>query len=343
MNAPDRTAWLAERRTGIGGSDIAALLGLSPNKTPLQLWLNKTGRADDAPTDPDAEERMHWGTVLEDVVARHYAERRDVRVQRINDTLRHPDVNIALANIDRAVLEPGSRARWDDKAGRVLGACRLLEVKTAHALARNGAEWGNPGSDEVPQAYWLQCQWYLGISGLPFADLAVLFGGQKFVEYTIPADATLFADLLDEAHGWWQRHVVADTPPEPRTEDDARRLWKSHIAGREKIVDATVAEACVALAAARTTMKAIEQEEQRQRDIVCSAFGEAEAISYMGRKLATWKANKDSQKTDWRSVADDLRNAVSMDADDPVFRVAVARNTTTTEGARVLRLNTKEL
>ncbi len=332
MNA--REDWLQARKAGIGGSDVAAMLGLSPYKTPLQLWMDKTGRSVETP-DPDAAERMHWGTTLEDVVARHYARLHGVKIQRINTMLKHKDCPVAMANIDRAVVIPGSRARWDDESGKVLGASRILEVKTAHALARNSAEWGNPGTDEVPQAYWLQVQWYLGITGLEFADLAVLFGGQKYAEYIIDADKALFGDLLDEANGWWQRHVVADTPPEPSTEDDARRLWRSHIAGREKIVSADVADAVQQLAEIKENIKALEAEEQAQRDIICTAFGEAESISYMGQKLATWKANKASRKTDWKAVADEVGKSI----DPEIYALVRDAHTTETEGSRVLRLS----
>lgn len=329
----NREDWLKERQSGIGGSDIAALLGLSPYKTPLQLWLEKTGR-EEPQHDSDALERMHWGTVLEDVVARHYSHLHDVRVQRINDTLRHPQAPVALANIDRAVVEPGSRARWDDDARRVLGASRLLEVKTAHALARHGADWGSPGSDEVPQHYWLQCQWYLGITGLPFADLAVLFGGQKYAEYVIASDSGLFDDLIAEADGWWRRHILADTPPDPSTEDEARQLWKSHVAGKAKIVDVTVAEAVDRLAEIKGEIMRLEEEAQRQRDIILPAFGDAEEITYMGRRLATWRRNKDSVVTDWKAL-------VHYHWPVPPAEL-IEQFTTTKPGARVLRLNTKE-
>lgn len=334
MNAPDRAAWLEARRLGIGGSDVAALLGLSPYKTPVELWLDKTRRAPDIEPDAEQAERMHWGNVLEDVVARHYAERRGVRIQRINTQLQHPRYPAALANIDRAIVTEGSRARWDDAEGRVLGADRILEVKTAHALAANSADWGEPGTDEVPQHYWLQVQWYLAITGLPLGDLAVLFGGQKFAEYTIPADRLLQDDLLAQAQDWWQRHVVADMPPEPRTEDDARLVWKSHRAGAEKIVDADVARAVEELQAIKAqigndkTEGTLEYRMQKLRDLICSAFGEAEAISHAGRKLATWKANKPSQKTDWKALVMSLAPHDSL----------LAQFTTETPGARVLRL-----
>jgi len=335
MNAPTREEFLKRRMAGIGGSDIAAILGLSPYKTGLQLWMEKTGR-DTTEPDGAALERMHWGAALEDVVARHYSEVRGVKIQRINQQLVHSECPIALANIDRAVLEEGKCTRWDDKAGRVVGARNVLEVKTAHALAQNGAEWGEAGTDEVPQQYWTQCQWYMGITGLPFADVAVLFGGQKFVTYTIPFERALFDDMLAEADRWWKAHVAADLPPPATTEDDARRLWKSHVSGREKIVSATVAEAVERLEWVKREIADAEKRAQALRDVILPAFEDAEAITYMGRKLATFKQNKASQKTDWKTAFGEAASHLSPEV---AARIR-DQYTTETEGARVLRLAT---
>ena len=315
--------------SGIGGSDIAALLGLSPWKTPLQLWMDKTGRSTEQP-DEAALERMHFGTVLEDVVAREYSARTGVKVQRINQQLAHPECSIALANIDRAILEDGKRARWSDTDRRVLGASGLLECKTAHALAQNSAEWGDAGTDEVPQHYWMQCQWYMGISGLPVADLSVLFGGQRFAIYTIAHDADVFADMLTEADAWWKRHVVADMPPPATTEDDARRLWKSHASGKTKIASATVADAIQQYAETKSEIRALEKEAQELRDIIACEFEDAEEITYMGKKLATWRQNKSGSKTDWHAVAKEAGATAEL----------IQKHTETTEGARVLRIAT---
>ena len=334
MNAPDRAAWLAQRRTGIGGSDIAALLGLSPYKTQVELWMDKTGRAPVVEPDDAQAERMHWGNVLEDIVARHYASLHDAKIQRINTMLRHPSYPAAIANVDRAVVTIGSRARWDEGAGRLLGADRVLEVKTAHALAAGSADWGEPGTDEVPQHYWVQCQWYLAITGLPFADLAVLFGGQKFAEYVMPADEGLHGDLLQRAQAWWQRHVIEDVPPQPNTEEDARALWRAHRPGVEAAVGADVAAAVDEYRAIKAqigndkTEGTLEYRLKQCRDQICSAFGDAEVITHAGRKLATWKANKDSSKTDWKAVAAALVAPPEL----------VELHTTTTPGARVLRV-----
>jgi putative phage-type endonuclease len=339
MNAPDRTTWLAERRTGLGGSDIAAALGLSQYKTPYALWLDKTGRDTIAEPDDEARERMHWGTVLEDVVAREYMARTGTRVQRINATLRHPTHAWALANIDRAVTEPGRRATWSDGQARVIGASGILECKTAHAMALRGAEWGEPGTDQVPQSYYLQALWYMGITRVDRADIACLFGGQRFAVYPLAFDAAIFDDILNQAGEWWQRHVVADTPPPTVTEAETRQRWPRHAAGAARIVGPEIAQAVAELADVKRRIAELEEEEQALRDRVTVAFEDAESISNAGRVLATWKANKDSRKTDWKALSTEW----GPPPGSPAAQADIERYTTTTPGARVLRLNTKEV
>ena len=336
MNAPTRAEFLAERKKGLGGTDMSVIIGLSPYKTPLELWLEKTGRAEQQPA-PDAEERMYWGTVLEDVVARRYADITGRRIQRVNDPLVH-SAGVVRGNIDRAIINPSIAGNVRFKDGR-LTTDRILEVKTAHAMAASSADWGTPGSDEIPQHYWIQVQAYLGLAQVEVADLAVLFGGQKFATYTIQADRDLFAELVDAAGHWWAKHVVADVPPAATTEYDARRLWKSHVAGKELIVDCNVAEVVQQIAETKERIATLEKSAQELRDIITTAFGDAEAISYMGKKLATWKANEASQKTDWKAVAESLADKI----DPEIFALVRDQHTVTTEGARVLRLNSKEL
>ena len=346
MNARDE--WLAARKLGIGGSDIAAVLGISKFKTPFALWMEKTGRADQQ-HDAAAEERMYWGNALEDAVARRYAELHDVKIQKINTILRHPTVPIAQASIDRAVVVPGSRARWDEKAGRLLGASRILEVKTANAFAASNAdEWGEAGSDMVPAAYWVQVQWYLGITGLPFADLAVLFGGQKYREYIIHSDAGLFADMLDEANGWWQRHIIEDIPPEPQSEAEARQRWGHHNPGKTIGLPADLADQVRQYERIKADIKALEDQAQRLRDAFVPALADADTIyGPDGQVLATYRANKPSQKTNWKAAADEIKGWVigqQIDGGVDAVRDIIDRNTTETPGARVLRIasNNKE-
>src|SRR5690349_20262127 len=80
----DRDQWLAVRKTGIGSSDAAAAVGLNPNKSQLELWLEKTNHDANLPKpDPNDEASpMYWGTLLEPIVAAHYTRRTGHRVRR---------------------------------------------------------------------------------------------------------------------------------------------------------------------------------------------------------------------------------------------------------------------
>ena len=330
MNAPDRAQFLADRRLGVGGTDVAAILGLSPYRTPMSVWLEKTGRQE--PTfDPAAEERMFWGSAMEDLVARRYAHLKGARIQRVNTPLVHAG-GILRGNIDRAVVPEGRQARWIEAERRLRGADRILEVKTAGAFAERSADWGEPGSDQVPIHYWTQVQTYQGLAQVQEADLAVLFGGQRLAIYTITADAGIFAGIVEQCEEWWARHVIADTPPQPESEDEARMLWRAHKPGAVKIVGPDVAEACAELGRIKAQISALEESEQARRDTITCAIGDAEEVQHMGRKLATWRANKPTLRTDWRAVATELEAGPEL----------IEAHTTTTPGARVLRLNTKE-
>ena len=103
-----------DRMSGLGGSDIAAILGVSPYKTAVDVWLEKTGRA--VNDNIGNENAVYWGNVLEDVVAKEYSKRNGVKIQRVNRTIRHSDKPFMLANIDRACVV-NNKAPFNYKTG----------------------------------------------------------------------------------------------------------------------------------------------------------------------------------------------------------------------------------
>jgi len=151
-----RDDWLEVRKNGIGGSDAAAAVGLSPYMSPLELWLIKTGRDANLPRpDPqDTTEPVYWGALLEPIVAASYTKQTRNRVRRINAVLQHPTIPFMLANVDREVV--GNRD------------VQLLECKTA---GLNGARLWRDG---VPEYVQLQVQHQLAVSRIgtfePFHD-----------------------------------------------------------------------------------------------------------------------------------------------------------------------------
>ena len=191
-----REDWLRLRQTGIGGSDISAIMGFNSYKTAYDLYHDKIN---DVVADAQSES-AYWGTILEDVVAKEYALRNDCKVQKVNYMIRHPEFDFALANIDRAVINPSISGNVRFKDGK-LTTDRLLEVKTASEYMKSN--WGDEESDQVPDNYNLQCQWYMGITGVNECDLALLLGGNKYRQYNIKFDPELFVILIEEARNFW--------------------------------------------------------------------------------------------------------------------------------------------
>lgn len=270
MNA--REDWLKERQTGIGGSDAAAVLGLSKWKTPLQVYQEKRGEL--GPT-PD-NESMLWGRALEPVIRQQYAERTG-RVVRVPDgIIRHPSHEFMLANLDGVT---------DDS--------RVVEVKTA----RSGQDWGEPGSDEVPQAYLLQVQHYMAVTGFAVADVAVLIGGSDFRLYEVPADSELQQMLIEGEAEFWQR-VTDGNPPEPVSYADMRARYGR--ASRDGNVDASpeVLAAVDRLRTLQSEIKRLETVEETEKAIVMKALGECDTLVAGGFTVATWKAAKAAQRFD---------------------------------------------
>ena len=301
MNA--HADWLKARKQGLGGSDIAAVLGLSPWRTPLDVYLDKTGQTPDL----EPNEAMHWGTVLEDVVARHYAETTGHTVQRVNTLLRHPKYDWMLANLDRAIVQPGSRARWDGE--KLAGAEGVLEVKTASAYKAD--EWTG---ESLPVYYTTQVLWYMAVTSLPYADVAVLIGGNHYEQRRVEFDPELARDIRERCEAFWCRHVLAGLPPEPVNAADVVKLYPQDN-GTLIEADADLLRLVGEARDIRARVKADEQALDSLTDAIKVRLGEATGLAVQGAPILTWKAAKGSRKTDWKSAFERVTTELGMSAE----------------------------
>ncbi|HNN29830.1 MAG TPA: YqaJ viral recombinase family protein [Agitococcus sp.] len=281
MTVQARIDWLKGRQTGIGGSEIAAICGLNQYKTPMQIWESKVNPVQDEETSQPA----YWGTVLEEVVAKEYAKRTGYKVQRVNTQMRHPDFNFAIANIDRAVINPdiSGNVRWKD--GK-LTTDRILECKTANGFMAK--QWGEAGSDQVPDSYLIQCQWYLGITGASVCDLAVLIGGQDFRIYTINRDDDLINDLLQQGAAFWEL-VKNNIAPDPINYPEAVKKWANSDTTLSVQADDSLIDDLEQIQSIKAQVKELEAQEDEIKARVVYALKEAETLIYQGVKVATCK------------------------------------------------------
>lgn len=289
--------WLEVRRTGIGGSDAAAAVGLNPYKSQLELWLEKTGRdAELSKPDPnDTTEPIYWGTLLEPIVAAAYTQQTGRRVRKVNAVLQHPTIPFMLANLDREVVgEPD---------------VQILECKTAGEF---GARHWQAG---VPEYVQLQVQHQLAVTGKRAADVAVLLCGQALEVHRIERDDELIARLIPLEAQFW-RYVETDTPPPGDGSESADRalrcLYPRDSGGTVDFSDDRQLSATFAdLIAVREQIEALEVAAAKLKQTIQYAMGDASRALFDTGEV-TFKRSKDGTSTDLERLLADHPHIVQQ-------------------------------
>jgi putative phage-type endonuclease len=206
--------WLAHRLKGIGGSDVATILGMNPYKSALRLYMEKTGELEPEMVD---NEFVELGKELEPVLRKLFTKRTGYKVNKNNFILQHDTHEFMLANVDGEVLHP--------EKGR-----GILEIKTTSEW--NRGEWD---SEKVPTPYMLQVQHYLAVSGYDFGYICVLIGGNKFRYWLVERDEELIEMLISAEQSFWE-NVQNRIPPDIDGHTDTKELLNS-IYTPDEIVD----------------------------------------------------------------------------------------------------------
>ncbi|TXI09925.1 MAG: hypothetical protein E6Q68_09215 [Polynucleobacter sp.] len=284
------------RAKSLGGSDIGAVLGVSKYRSAVDVWMEKTGKEvsvrDSLP--------LRFGQFAESFVASEYALATGFSLATHDAAVIHAQYEYMHGHIDRFILNGDTPLIDED--GR-LTASRILECKTANPFAQS--DWGDPGSDQVPLSYLVQCVWYMMLTNIDRTDLAVLFGNADFRIYEITRDLELEQMVLERAVSFWENHVLTDIPPAATSESDYKTLFgKSTVS---KSVEAP-AETCELIKKLKSLNEQIESYEQEVSSIKQSIMGQmqdAEVLTFHGQTLATWKAPKPSLRLDAKRLSEE--------------------------------------
>jgi len=275
----NREAWLEERRHGIGGSDAPVIMGVSPWKTILDLWLEKTGEYTLALEED--KERIYWGRVLEDIVAQEFVKRTGIRVRRCNRTLTHPKYKWMIGNVDRLLV--------GEKAG--------LEIKTTNTYA--AGDWDN----KIPDYYYPQVQHYIEVRQADFWWVAVLIGGQEFRTYKVLRDDTYIKELVEAEAEFW-RLVEKKTPPPIDGSEAASEYLKRTYPRAEagKIIELPFEAYELVLAYERLSEeeKNVQKAKEEAANKLKAMLGDAE-IGIIHDKKVIWK-NISSKRLDTKAI-----------------------------------------
>lgn len=263
-----------QRKLGIGGSDAAAICGLSKYKTPLQVYYEKT----DATYEVEQNEKMYWGNAHEITVLKEYEKRTGRKVLITNVTKIHKDFEFIRGNLDGFIEQENA----------------ILECKTTEAY--DLSEWGEPGTDEFPDEYILQCAHYSMITGADYVDVAVLIGLSDFRIYKYIKNKNVEDYLLDQEVSFWSNNVLKQIPPDPITIEDVKLRWKNHKADDYAIASQEIEFMFESLKILKETIKDFEGQKEAVEFQIKKFIQDSEGLKNdRGKVLATWKTQNISR------------------------------------------------
>jgi putative phage-type endonuclease len=303
---------LEARRKGITSTDIAAIMGVNPWRSALQVWREKRGEQVFVPDNVHLRRGRH----LEPAIRTWYAE--EVGAERIE----LPGTVVSLDN-PLIIATP-------DGVPYVGGDARALEIKAPRA-GSSVEGWGAPGTDQVPAHYLLQTRWHLMATGFQRCDVAALRFGELCL-YEVNRNAELEGIMLEHAERFWRDNVLGGQPP-PAIATDSEWLRSLYPTDTGKVLLESelapdVHAAALELLEAHAQKRTASDRYERLAALVQQAMGEHTRIEGDGWSIS-WKANKPSKATDWKGMAEVLLGSFEGDRAE-----LLQRFTTTKKGAR---------
>lgn len=273
MNLSHSKEWHEERKKGIGGSDAAAVLGLDPYRSPLEVYYEKTGEL------PPKNDNKHTrrGKLLEPVIAEMFAEDTGLKLRRQRFQKVHPEIDYLRVNLDRMIISV------DDRGPGV------LEIKAP--TWRQAEKW----ADACPDNVYLQVQHAMIVTGWQWGYACAWIGEGDLKYYEIARNDEVIRAMLDKYADFWQC-VLARTPPEGRiSEEVLARLYPTSTPGREITIEDPVGDALRRYYVANEAVKQFEKAKKEAAEEIKLAMGDAEAGVYIGEMhnyAVTWKNQK---------------------------------------------------
>lgn len=257
------------RKEYIGGSDIGSIMGVSPWKSAYTLWAEKTGLI--TPEDISDKESVWWGEMEEDLVARRFTMKTDLKVKKSNYAYSCEEYPYLRGHIDRI------------GAGNKFG----LECKTTSA--RNPTNYAD---NEVPPYHWWQCQFYMFVTGISEWYLATKKDNQFYISHIFRDDEAI-DQMLIACEDFWE-HVQSGEPVEIDSSDSTantlREMYPEEVEGT--ICDLQSEEDYFyALDTLSAQKKNIEAQAEEYKNHIKSIMKDSERGDTT-HWAVTWKANR---------------------------------------------------
>ena len=318
----------SDRSGFIGGSDAAAIFGLSPWATPVELYLQKIGEKPKPPPTREQQRIFDRGHRLEPFIIDMAVDKlRDMglEVELIAKNKRYADAEHSFLSceIDFELIVTGELV-IGDKVYTLDHEHINGDAKSVTGFARK--KWGETDSEDVPIEYAIQFEHGLGITGRQFCMVAALRSFDDVdVFWTLRDDETIKA-MREKCVLFWEC-VQTRTPPDPLTFTDIKLLFPLDN-GQATEATEEIAEKVEALRTTKERIKVLEEAEERLTFEVGDFISPNAILTYNGAEIATWKGQIDT-RLDGKSLKEDRPD---------LFEQYVTRKT-----IRVLRLKRPKL
>ena len=275
-----RGEWLEHRKNGIGSSEVATIVGLNPWETPYQLWRRKLG------LDPAKNETfaMKAGHYLEDAVAMFWRDEtgREIIKRSAGDWI--------IADKQRPYLQVSpDRTYWLTGMAKNNTNKGILECKTTQKKI---------DGDDLPKHWFCQVQYQLGVAELEQGSLAWLCSGREFGYQDLDLVPDFYAWLVEEVERFWTDNIIGKQEPTAQSVQDVMLKYNRHTDGKIVEVGEDIYVSCLKMQEIKERIEEMEEKKSETEAMIKIAFADAEAISYGGKIIATWKAPKPSSKFD---------------------------------------------
>lgn len=264
----NREEWLKVREDGIGASEVAAVVGLSPWETPFSLWLRKTGQI------PPIEENeaMHMGHLLEGVVVQLWEEKtgwKAVKASAKDIIYQDPEHPWRKVTPDRIAYEVGE----DGKKRKV-----LLEIKTT-AIGID--------PDDLPENYVCQCHYQMHVTGIHVCYLCWLVNGRYYGHARLEYDQEFAEWIAKNVDEFYNNNVKGGVEPDLISVSDYAR--KGSDPGTTVEADDVALSDAKQLLAYNNAISEKTEYAEKTKDKIKLYMEQAESLTYEGKVIATWK------------------------------------------------------
>lgn len=281
-----------DRSKFVGGSDAAAILGVSPYKTPVELWLEKTGKAPNEVIDAARQRMFDRGHKLEPFIRDMVVDKlRDLgmTVELIACNARYidPDHPFMSCEIDFELRLTGEM----EIGGEVVvfdGEHVNADAKSVTGFARK--KWGEENTEDVPIEY--AAQFMHGLMVTPgqrrFCLVAALRSFDDVDIYWTRRDDETIAAMREKEVFFWNDCVLAGVAPDTFTFDDVKLLFPGD---NGLSIDATaeVAIKVKELAGVKAQIKDLEEAEEILKHEIANFINPFAILKFDGKEIASWK------------------------------------------------------